>query len=166
MPKIGKYRDISKITQASVRFGHAQRLKAGRVQLARARARLDLIIKEIENELSPEALEGILTIMQNIAKNPSRPGAWRDRTGNLRDSIIIEILKPLQTKIIDYKHGQTTGRNDTKQILGLLIAGMEYAIPLEVKEGYSVLGYAVESVKNRMTPTLVRKLKLRKLRFK
>jgi len=133
-----------------------------RDQLQRARAKMDEIIQTIEQDLGPEALEAVLSVMQTVAKNPSRPGAWRDRTGNLRDSVMVEILKPLEMKVVDYRHGRTTAHNDTAMLLGLLYAGMEYGAALETRPGYSVLGYAVESLKRRLTPQLAKKLKITK----
>jgi len=166
MPRINKYADITKARHAAVRQLTGERMWKQRAQLAAARKALSEVLEYIEQDLSPEALEAVLSVMQTIAKNPARPGAWRDRTGNLRDSIMVEILKPGQTKTVDYKHGQTTATNDSKNVVGLLYAGMEYAAPLEAKSGYSVLGYAVESMKRRLTPELAKKLKIRKFRRK
>jgi len=44
-----------------------------RDQLQRARAKMDEIIQTIEQDLGPEALEAVLSVMQTVAKNPSRP---------------------------------------------------------------------------------------------
>lgn len=163
MPRAGKYKFISKATQAQYRGEVAGRLRGQRIQLARALGKLHDIVEEIENDLSPEAIEAVLSIMLNLAKNPARPGAWVDRTGNLRDSILVVIMKPMETKSVDYRHGQTTARNPSKRVIGILLAGMEYAVHLEKTTGYSVLGYAVESLKKQVTPTLAKKLKLKKL---
>ena len=160
MAKTGRYRDLSKSRMPKVRAKTGRILWGQRQQLDRARARMSKIIEQVENELGPEALEAVLSVMQTLAKNPSRPGAWRDRTGNLRDSIMVEILRPLEMRPADYRHGRTTMHNDTALLMGLLYAGMEYAAPLETKPGYSVLGYAVETLKRRMTPTLAAKLKI------
>jgi plasmid stabilization system protein ParE len=158
--KTGRYRSISKTSMPGVRAKTGRLLAKQRANLAQARHNLDVIMEHIEKEFGPEALEAVLSVIQNVAKNPARPGAWRDRTGNLRDSIMVEILKPNEVKILNYRHGRTVGKNDTKMILGLLFAGMEYGAALETRPGYSVLGYAVESLKRRMTPLLAQKLKL------
>lgn len=158
--KTGRYRSISKTTMPKVRSATGKQMWNQRDQLKRARAKMDEIMEAIENELGPEALEAVLSVMQTVAKNPARPGAWRDRTGNLRDSIMVEILQPLEMKSVDYHHGTTTAHNDSDMLLGLLYAGMVYGSALETKPGYSVLGYAVESLKRRLTPLLVKKLKI------
>lgn len=165
MPIAGRYRDISRLTQGAYRQQIAKGLRSQRVQLAVAKAKLHSIVREIENDLTPEAIEAVLSVMQTLTENPGRPGAWRDRTGNLRDSILVVILKPMQSKTVDYKHGKTTARNSSKRVVGILLAGMEYAIHLEAKSGYSVLGYAVESLKRQATPALAKKLKLRNLKL-
>jgi len=166
MPAINKYRFLSKAKHAEVRQLTGEWLWQQRAQLQSARRALAEVIQYIENDLCPESLEAVLTVMQTIAKNPARPGAWRDRTHSLRDSIQVEILRPRETKVVDYGHGQTTATNDSKDIIGLLYAGMEYAAPLEAKSGYSVLGYAVESMKRRLTPELAKKLKIKKFQRK
>ena len=158
--KTGRYRSVSKATMPKVRAQIGQRMLGARSNLTMARYKLDRIMEYVEEELSPEAIEAVLSLMQNLAKNPARPGAWRDRTGNLRDSIMIDVLKPKAIKIENYRHGRTVAHNDSDMVTGILYAGMEYAEPLETKEGYSVLGYAVESLKHRMTPVLVQKLKI------
>lgn len=157
----GRYRDISKSSMRRVRTATGRRMWGQRDQLQRARAKMDEIIQAIEKDLGHEALEAVVSVMQTLAKNPSRPGAWRDRTGNLRDSIMVEVLQPLEMKAVDYRHGRTTAHNDSDMILALLYAGMTYGAALETKPGYSVLGYAVESLKRRMTPLLVKKLKIK-----
>ncbi len=158
--KTGRYRSISKASMPKVRRTTGRQLWKQRAQLERARLKLNTLMTQIEDELGPEALEAVVSVMQNIAKSPSRPGAWRDRTGNLRDSIMVEILQPLEMKAVDYRHGRTTAHNDTAMILALLYAGMEYGAALETKSGYSVLSYAVESMKRRLTPLLAKKLKI------
>lgn len=160
MAKTGRYKDLSKSRMPKVRAKTGRILWGQRQQLDRARAKMSEIIEQVENQLGPEALEAVLSVMQTLAKNPSRPGAWRDRTGNLRDSIMVEVLQPLEMRPADYRHGRTVVHNDTAMLIGLLYAGMEYAAPLETKDGYSVLGYAVESFKRRMTPILAAKLKI------
>lgn len=160
MAKTGRYRDLSKSRMPQVRAKTGRILWGQRQQLDHARAKMQELIEQVENELGPEALEAVLSVMQTLAKNPSRPGAWRDRTGNLRDSIMVEILRPLEMRPADYQHGRTVVHNDTAILIGLLYAGMEYAAPLETKPGYSVLGYAVETLKRKMTPILASKLKI------
>lgn len=160
MAKTGRYRDLSKSRMPNVRARTGRALWSQREQLDRARAKLSEIVAQVENDLGPEALEAVLSAMQTLAKNPSRPGAWRDRTGNLRDSIMVEVLKPLEMRPADYRHGRTTMHNDTAMLIGLLYAGMDYGAALETKPGYSVLGYAVESLKRRMTPQLAARLKI------
>jgi len=145
---------------AGVRTQTGRRLWQQRDQLQRARARMDELVELLEKELGPEALEAVVSVMQTIAKNPSRPGAWRDRTGNLRDSIMVEVLQPLEMKTADYRHGRTVAFNDTAMLVALLYAGMDYGAALETRPGYSVLGYAVESMKRRMTPLLAARLKI------
>lgn len=155
--KTGRYRDISKSTMRGVRTATGRRMWGQRDQLQRARAKMDEIIQTIEQDLGPEALEAVLSVMQTVAQiaGPVPPG-------NLRDSVMVEILKPLEMKVVDYRHGRTTAHNDTAMLLGLLYAGMEYGAALETRPGYSVLGYAVESLKRRLTPQLAKKLKITK----
>ena len=160
MAKTGRYRDLSKSRKPRVLAKTGRILRGQRQQLDRARARMQELIEQVENQLGPEALEAVLSVMQTVAKNPARPGAWRDRTGNLRDSIMVEILKPLEMRPADYRHGRTVVHNDSAMLIGLLYAGMEYGAPLETKPGYSVLGYAVESLKRKMTPTMAAKFKI------
>lgn len=159
-PKPGKYRSISKTAMPRVRAATGKRMWQQREQLERARARLNEVMAHIEKDLGPEALEAVLSVMQTVAKNPARPGAWRDRTGNLRDSIMVEVLQPLEMRAADYRHGRTVAHNDTAMLIGLLYAGMDYGAALETQPGYSVLGYAVESMKKRMTPLLAARLKI------
>lgn len=159
-PKSGQYRSISKTSMPKVRAKTGRILWGQREQLNHARARMSEIMAQMETELGPEALEAVLSVMQAVAKNPARPGAWRDRTGNLRDSIMVEVLQPLEMKAADYRHGRTTAVNDTAMLIGLLYAGMDYGAALETRPGYSVLGYAAESMKKRMTPLLAAKLKI------
>ena len=127
--------------------------------LAQAFARTDALIKEITEEMTPYAIEALLSQAQTIAKNPARPGAWKDRTGNLRDSIMVEVLKPGESRAVDYHHGSTTANNDSEETTGIIYAGMDYGVTLEFRPGYSVLGWAVESIKKRLTADLAKMLK-------
>ncbi len=158
--KTGRYRSISKSSMPKIRAKYGERMIGARANLTMARHKLDKVMEYIEEDLSPEAIEAVLSVMQTVAKSPSRPGAWRDRTGNLRDSIMIDVLKPREVKMENYHHGRTAAYNESDILTGILYAGMEYGASLETKPGYSVLGYAVESMRNRMTPVLAQKLKI------
>ena len=140
----------------------AARLAQQSKVLEQAFLKTDLLIKELTEEMSPHAIEALLSQAQKIAKNPARPGAWKDRTGNLRDSIMVEVLQPGESKSVDYKHGSTVAHNDSQKVTGIIYAGMEYGSALEFRPGYSVLGFAVESIKNRLTSGLAKLLKFKK----
>jgi len=142
----------------------AKRMANASNQAEQALASLGAILESVENELGPEAIEAILTEMQNLAKNPARPGAWQDRTGNLRDSIMIEVLAPGESRVVNYGHGSASATNDSSEMMvGILYAGMEYAVPLEALSNYSVLGFAVEQLKKRLTPKLAEMLQFQKI---
>ena len=137
----------------------AARLAQQSKVLEQAFLKTDLLIKELTEEMSPHAIEALLSQAQKIAKNPARPGAWKDRTGNLRDSIMVVILKPRESRTADYHHGTTTAQNDSEESIGIIYAGMEYGLSVEFRPGYSVLGWAVESIKERMSTDLANMLK-------
>lgn len=72
------------------------------------------------------ALEAICRVMVNYIK---ANGPWKDRTGNLRNSI-------------DYRIDPTPG-----VIRATVFAGMDYAIYVELKDGYWVLSGGVEYIR-------------------
>ena len=130
------------------------------------RQQMSDLVDEIENDFSVEGLEAVLTLMVNLAKNPARPGAWVDRTTALRNSISFVIVKARQSLSTSYQtasgYESVRVKNNTKNLIGLIYAGMFYGAYLEFTPGYSVLGYAVESFKKKATPVLLEHLKFKR----
>jgi len=76
----------------------------------------------VQEQKLRDAVEYVLREMRDYAR---RNAPFRDRTGNLRNSIDYEMDPP-------------------PAAAGHLIAGMEYAIWVEVREGYWVLSGAID----------------------
>lgn len=107
-----------------------------------------IALKQLDRFLSTDAiedciklaLESILREMINDIKDKSRAGRWTDRTGNLRDSIFQVVLEVGETKSKDTPDGVVSVTNSERsQIIGVVVAGMEYAIFVELKDGFDVL---------------------------
>ncbi len=87
-------------------------------------------------------IQGIMEAMTNDAK---LTGNYNDITGNLRDSIGNVVLHRETTKNISSADGGFTitkrGRNE---FVGILYAGMEYGIAVELRDNKDVLGNTVK----------------------
>jgi hypothetical protein len=114
-------------------------------------------IKALENFLNEEeravkdALEYILRQMCKYVKDN---GPWRDHTSNLRNSVSVnmELMKEWErspTKIQALEALKEQNETPVVQIegddyVGCISAGMEYAIWIELKDGYWVLQGAID----------------------
>ena len=103
-----------------------------------------------EEKAAKDALEYILRKMVTYVKHY---GPWEDQTSNLRNSISINI-NTMREWPADTPKGalQAMASENEKPVLqiegddyvGVLSAGMEYAIWVELKEGYWVLTGAID----------------------
>jgi len=105
------------------------------------------------------ALESVMREMINEIKDSSRAGRWQDQTGNLRDSIFQVVLDPRETKSTDTPDGSVsiTNQEGGDIIIGVVVAGMEYAIFVELHPSLSVL----QEVFNSWQPKLAKELNQR-----
>ena len=105
-----------------------------------------------EERAVKEAMEYILRQMINYAKSQAG-GNYQDRTANLRNSLSINIKdmrtydkdtspQLLQSKIRELENPVIEIKGDDYQ--GAISAGMEYAIFVELKSGYTVLQGSVD----------------------
>lgn len=107
----------------------------------------DRVVKMEEKALE-KALEYIVREIVNYAK---RHGPWTDRTSNLRNSIGCNIKQ-----VKEIKSGANVSRAMSRMLakpviavegddyVGVVSAGMEYAIHVELKSGYWVLQGALD----------------------
>ena len=88
------------------------------------------------------AVQGILEQMTNDAKSNAK---FNDITGNLRDSIGNIVLHKTTSKNIPSADGGfTIDKRGTEEIIGILYAGMEYGIAVELRDNKDVLGDTVK----------------------
>ena len=107
-----------------------------------------------------KALESILREMVNDVKDKGRAGRWTDRTGNLRDSIFHVVLEPRERKDTGTPDGVISVKNDEgKQIIGVVVAGMEYAIFVQLRDGFDVLQDTFNKWQPRIAATLNGRIK-------
>jgi len=98
------------------------------------------------------AIQGILELMTNDAKVN---GKYNDITGNLRDSIGNIVLRKETSKhIISKDGGFTITKGERETIVGILFAGMEYGIAVELRDNKDVLGDTVRKWKPRIKKIL------------
>lgn len=115
----------------------------------------------VDEHMFGKALEGALRLIVNEAKSQTRPGAWKDQTGNLRASISFQIEnvvgpkpfvghhadeRPRTFNAVPYRSGFAAGKGEH----GVVFAPPDYALPLEFKRGYSVLGDPLNTVKHQL----------------
>lgn len=88
------------------------------------------------------AMQGILEQMTNDAKIN---GNYNDITGNLRDSIGNVVLHLQTSKSVPSKDGGfSVTKEGRDEIIGILFAGMEYGIAVELRDNKDVLGNTVK----------------------
>lgn len=114
------------------------------------RRNIRAVRKAVDAGMFAPAVEAGLRVIVNDIKDPMRPLAWNDVTGNLRASISFQIegeLGPKPTPELG-EDGIPTGRlfNTTAYksgriggVFGVVFAPPDYAIELEARSGYSVL---------------------------
>lgn len=124
---------------------------------------------EAEEKALKDALEWVLRAMCNYVK---QNGPWTDRTANLRNSISvnIETMREWPTDTPEAALKSLVSQNETPviQIQGddftaCLSAGMEYAIWVELKDGYWVLTGAIDHFEPLMEKYFADKLSVDKL---
>lgn len=112
-------------------------------------------------------LEAFVAELENHAKESA---GYQDRTSNLKSSIGGAVLK--DGKAVTYKgfegetEGKTTGKEFIESLIGnyskgytiLIVAGMEYASPLENYLNYNVLAKTKLKMEREL-PNVMRKLK-------
>jgi hypothetical protein len=121
--------------------------------------------REVENldDKMRVALDAVLIEMANYIKEDS--GNWTDRTGNLRNSINIasdESQVP-SVKSSDKSISQAPLRHEAaawvdggKTLRGVVYAGMEYALYVELKEGHWVISGAFAHFENMILAKIAR----------
>lgn len=124
---------------------------------------------EAEERALKDALEYILREMVNYVKTN---GPWTDRTSNLRNSISINLDTmqewPADTSPEVIK--SLVSQNETPVVwveddgyVGALSAGMEYAVFVELKDGYWVLTGAIDRFEPLLEKYFADKLAVEKL---
>ncbi len=101
---------------------------------------------EANDRAIKSAFEWILLQLVNYAKHF---GPWTDRTGNLRNSISVNIramreVPAGQNPGSPSEHEKPVIRVEGDDYIGVLSAGMEYAIWVERTQGYWVLTGAID----------------------
>ena len=87
-----------------------------------------------------DAFDDILSRMRDDVVATDREGRWNDITGNLTKSIVWLVVKPMKSASKGNPEGTITVTNtDSSMIFGFLIAGMSYAINVELRENRDVL---------------------------
>lgn len=124
---------------------------------------------EAEERAAIEALEWILRSMCNYVK---QYGPWRDRTSNLRNSISINLdtmqewpadTPPEVIKSLVSQNETPVIQVEGNDFVGCLSAGMEYAIWVELKDGYWVLTGAIDHFEPLIEKYFADKLAVEKL---
>ena len=96
--------------------------------------------KEHLEDCVKNAFDDILSRMQEDVVEIGRPGRWNDITGNLTKSIVRLIVKPMESGTVQIPEGQITVINTrSTMIFAFLVAGMSYAINVELRENRDVL---------------------------
>ena len=86
------------------------------------------------------SFDNILSQMRDDVVATDREGRWNDITGNLTKSIVWLVVKPMKSASKGTPEGTITVTNtDSSMIFGFLIAGMSYAINVELRENRDVL---------------------------
>jgi hypothetical protein len=127
----------------------------------------DLVKKE--SRALQEALEFILLEMVKYVK---KNGPWLDHTSNLRNSIScnIETMQEWPAETPEDVLKSLVSKNETPRIeltgdgyQGVLSAGMDYAIWVELKDGYWVLTGAIDRFEPMLDKYFVEKMAVEKL---
>ena len=86
------------------------------------------------------SFDNILSQMRDDVVSIEREGRWNDITGNLTKSIVWLVVKPMKSASKGNPEGTITVTNtDSSMVFGFLIAGMSYAINVELRENRDVL---------------------------
>lgn len=102
------------------------------------------------------AFDNILSQMQADVVAVDREGRWNDITGNLTKSIIWLTVNPLKVTSKSTPEGIITVTNtDSNMIFGFLIAGMSYAINVELRENRDVLKGTVAKWRTKIPRILI-----------
>ena len=116
-----------------------------------------------------DALEYVLREMCNYVK---QNGPWKDRSGNLRNSISINMdtMREWPKDTPPSTLASLVNQNETPVVrvegdgyVGVLSAGMEYAIWVELKDGYWVLQGAIDHFEPLMAKYLADRMSIDKL---
>ncbi len=102
------------------------------------------------------AFDNILSRMRDDVVATDREGRWNDITGNLTKSIVWLVVKPMKSASKGNPEGTITVTNtDSSMIFGFLIAGMSYAINVELRENRDVLKGTVAKWRRKIPRILI-----------
>ena len=112
--------------------------------------------KEHLEECVRNAFEDILSQMRDDVLDIGRKGRWNDITGNLTKSIVFLVVKPMSSVSEGNPEGQITVTNtDSTMIFGFLVAGMSYAINVELRDNRDVLKGTAAKWRNKIPRILI-----------
>ena len=112
--------------------------------------------KEHLEECVRNAFEDILSQMRDDVLDIGRKGRWNDITGNLTKSIVFLVVKPMSSVSKSNPEGQITVPNtDSTMIFGFLVAGMSYAINVELRDNRDVLKGTVAKWRRKIPRILI-----------
>ena len=102
------------------------------------------------------SFDNILSQMRDDVVATDRKGRWNDITGNLTKSIVWLVVKPMKSASKGNPEGTITVTNtDSSMIFGFLIAGMSYAINVELRENRDVLKGTVAKWRRKIPRILI-----------
>ena len=102
------------------------------------------------------SFDNILSQMRDDVVSIEREGRWNDITGNLTKSIVWLVVKPMKSASKGNPEGTITVTNtDSSMIFGFLIAGMSYAINVELRENRDVLKGTVAKWRRKIPRILI-----------
>jgi hypothetical protein len=117
------------------------------------------VAKAVEAGLFAAAVEGACRIIVNEVRDPGRPLAWNDVTGNLRASISFQVEGAVGPKAV-FGHnadGQPTTFNSAQydsgnkhSVWGVVFAPPDYAIEVEARSTRSVLLAPLNTVRGKL----------------
>lgn len=112
--------------------------------------------KERIEDCVKNAFDDILSQMQADVVAVDRQGRWNDITGNLTKSIVWLTVNPMKAASKSTPEGIITVTNtDSNMIFGFLIAGMSYAINVELRENRDVLKGTVAKWRTKIPRILI-----------
>ena len=115
-----------------------------------------VLSKERIQDCVKNAFDNILSQMQEDVVAVDRQGRWNDITGNLTKSIIWLTVTPMKVASKPTPEGIITITNtDSNMIFGFLIAGMSYAINVELRENRDVLKGTVAKWRTKIPRILI-----------